>query len=1281
MKKKILLLTLAANMAAMQIVLPAEAANSVSGITSNISALLGSGDLGINDVLNKSSDEDEEENTLEQGSAQTVAEADMEEVHVKTQEDLDKVAKKCQSDVWSRDKKILIDADLELSGDSDVIIPIFGGILDGQGHTISGLTVTENVSKAGLIRVVQKSGVVRNLTVEGTITPGGTQNKCGGIAGVNYGTISGCVFSGAVRADAQAGGIVGRNMQCGVVTNCTSEGKIRTSSYSGGIAGYNEGTISSCVNAAKVNTEYEDETISTDQITNTVNNIITTGNIMSLENIYTNTDIGGIAGFSSGVVSSCQNTAQIGYEHVGYNVGGIVGRSSGYVSSCTNKGKINGRKDIGGVVGQLQPYLQLDFSDDKIQELEDKIDKLQASVKNATNNLQSRTDTSGTYLDRIGDLATTASDSIGTLKEETVSDIDEATDRINDAAGKITGSLNELSSASKEASGYASDLKSAMSDLDDELDDFLDDLELSDDEKDGITDSLHDMHTHLDTLTSNIESFRKDLQDYADGKTDDAQQLASDLKQLDDNLTDVMDDIQGILDKLAAHPEITPDLKEMAFYKTLKRAKELITNLKNAAVKWKSIIDVIHAGHNTVTTWKLNDLNDLISALRDPTQSNKEKIDAIKSEILRKMDEDQDPDFTDEQREAIKKQLQDLSDSNGEIGDALNSLETLYKDLAENPDAIKDDADDLRNNLNKISSSLNDESSSASSLLQSMEDAAGDLFDADDSDLSDALDSLRDTAKNYPNVLDKIGNALDTLASIDLTVDGLSDKARTAGDDLYSSLDGMINEANDLHKQVAGDLDDSYDDLRDITNQLDSVTDTLTDTVDDIKDNVTKDKDDRFQDISAEDIDNSTLGRVTGSVNEGSIDADTNVGGIVGMIGVEYGLDPEEDIVQSGDETLDYVFKSKGIVDRCTNKGDVTTRSNYAAGITGHMELGVLSQNINYGDVDGGGDYAGGVCGYSNGTIQKCSAKADISGGDYVGGIVGFGKKLYSNASMANITEYQKGAGAVAGGVRDLKTDYVKDNLYYSTDLAGIDDIAYDGAAEYVSLGDIVSKGGVPANFANLTLRFVADDNTVKTITCSYGDTISDSRIPEVPEKDGLYGRWSLTDFSRIKTDEKITAVYKRVETGIQSTNRRESGRPVLIVDGSFAQDDQLKIYEDQHDGGVIEQWNIVIPDDGQEEHQIRYLQPDDVQNVKITVTDEKGTHRAKLTSYGYYNLFKAKGSNVTISVREVPVVSRKKKIAIAVVAGAAALALIVHVALMVARRRRRRPKPADHKD
>ena len=73
-------------------------------------------------------------------------------------------------------------------------------------------------------------------------------------------------------------------------------------------------------------------------------------------------DTGGIVGYSSGVVQSCVNRGTVGYPHVGYNTGGIAGRQDSYLSGCTNSGTVYGRKDVGGIVGQAEPYVLVDLA-------------------------------------------------------------------------------------------------------------------------------------------------------------------------------------------------------------------------------------------------------------------------------------------------------------------------------------------------------------------------------------------------------------------------------------------------------------------------------------------------------------------------------------------------------------------------------------------------------------------------------------------------------------------------------------------------------------------------------------------------------------------------------------------------------------------------------------------------------------------------------------------------------------------------------------------------------
>ena len=81
-------------------------------------------------------------------------------------------------------------------------------------------------------------------------------------------------------------------------------------------------------------------------------------------------DAGGIAGLNPGTLQGCVNRGEVGYNHVGYNVGGIAGRQNGVISGCTNAAPVSGRKDVGGIVGQFEPYVRLTYGEDPAARLD-----------------------------------------------------------------------------------------------------------------------------------------------------------------------------------------------------------------------------------------------------------------------------------------------------------------------------------------------------------------------------------------------------------------------------------------------------------------------------------------------------------------------------------------------------------------------------------------------------------------------------------------------------------------------------------------------------------------------------------------------------------------------------------------------------------------------------------------------------------------------------------------------------------------------------------------------
>ncbi len=196
----------------------------------------------------------------------------------------------------------------------------FAGIFDGNGHTISGLRITENAQNTGLFGYLV--GEVRNLTVEGKIKI--SSGSCGAIAGI--------LTEGSK------------------VTGCTSKVTISAGSKTGGIAGYsNAGTIEKCTNLGSVSGTFKIGGIVGENWGGSVTESRNMGEITSSERGVATYGTGGVAGRSvsaSAILEDCYNAGTINSntEATG-GVAGYVNASGSTVKNCYNTGSININSD------------------------------------------------------------------------------------------------------------------------------------------------------------------------------------------------------------------------------------------------------------------------------------------------------------------------------------------------------------------------------------------------------------------------------------------------------------------------------------------------------------------------------------------------------------------------------------------------------------------------------------------------------------------------------------------------------------------------------------------------------------------------------------------------------------------------------------------------------------------------------------------------------------------------------------------------------------------------
>lgn len=357
-------------------------------------------------------------------------------IYIDSPEDWVKFSQDASLDTYFKDKTVILRTNLDFAGLETAQVATFAGIFDGKGHTISGISITDSGSNQGLFRYLQEDAVIKNLSISGKISPAGSKSSVGSLVGNNRGSIEFCHFSGSVKGESNIGGLVGINEATGTISNATAKGSVTGNHFTGGIVGQNLGSIFKSTNLADVNTTISDNTVNVESVN--------WGEINSTENIRAHTDTGGITGYSSGYIQDCVNKGPVGYTYMGYNVGGVVGRQSGYLNNCQNYHTVLGRKDVGGIVGQIEPHLMLMFSEDTLQKLNKELTILQNILSSSFSHASARSQVLSSGLRDIGETIDQTRDISQLLSKGSLDYLDDVMDTVNITSKRIRYTLEEF---------------------------------------------------------------------------------------------------------------------------------------------------------------------------------------------------------------------------------------------------------------------------------------------------------------------------------------------------------------------------------------------------------------------------------------------------------------------------------------------------------------------------------------------------------------------------------------------------------------------------------------------------------------------------------------------------------------------------------------------------------------------------------------------------------------------------------------------------------------------
>ena len=1061
-------------------------------------------------------------------------------VYLRTAEDLAELSKNCTLDSWSQGKTVYLEADIDLTGTDFAPIPTFGGIFEGQGHTISGLSLTGSGNVRGLFRYIQPSGVVRDLSVEGWIDPTDRKNTLGGIAGSNQGLLSNCSFHGTVRGADYIGGLVGTNESTGQIINCTFSGAVTGEHYVGGIAGQNGGSIIRCANSGSINTTEVDAELNLDNLNQEQLN--------AAENVPVCTDIGGITGFSSSILQSCVNTGAVGYAHVGYNIGGIAGRQSGYLNGCTNSGTILGRKDVGGIAGQLVPEVRLLYNEGQVGDLLDELDVLRSLIDQTGDDVRGASDEISERMQAISDRAAEAQEAIGDFADSAADWANENMDEINDLSARLSWLIDQLTPVLDDTSG----LMDLAEDLADQLEEVLDEA--------GQASDLGEQTER--ELRAAVRSLR---QAAASGKTAVARLLSA-LEHLGAALGSALQSQEAMEEVRAAAGELAAALRDMS--DALARIAQLLWSGGDEAA-----------------------LREAIQALADTLDRAGAALEQAVAAVAAHLDGDALDSAGEDAAaawQALRTAAQSLLDAAGHTADAASLLPEL---LAQGGDI----AEALR---------------APGRTLEKLASRAAGLGE-------DLADIFRELAEE-PTF---------SIRPIDSTL-------RQQGDALGDIFSGLLDDGDALRETMSGSTDILLDDLDAINRQFGVITDLLRDLLEG-----GEEPEDRFEDVSDEASAATDTGDLSDARNDGTVEGDINVAGIVGSMAIEYDFDPEDDLIREGDRSLDFRYQTRAVVAACINTGEITGKQDYAGGIVGLMDLGRVSGCENYGTVTStNGDYVGGIAGASWGSIRDSWSKCRLSGGDYVGGVAGLGATLVNCHTLVTIDEGGACLGAVAGDADSGGT--VSGNTFTSESLGALDGISYAGRAEPVTFDALCGTEGVPELFSRLELTFAADGVTVAVVPFRYGEGID--ALPEIPAKKGYSAAWPDLDYTHLTASQTLEAEYTPYTSALTDGGEL----PQILVDGSFSSRAEVSHTTEEvtwtdargrTHSGTAYTVTVEDPDLEQVAYTVHCRLPDAGGRYDLWVLGEDGWSQADFTIDGQYLLLTSQTEAITFCVTERP--------------------------------------------
>ena len=808
-----------------------------------------------------------------------------------------------------------------------------------------------------------------------------------------------------------------------------------------------------------------------------------------------------LVGENYGTVSRCAAQGSVSGQE---DIGGLVGLNgeSGCIQSCTSATAVTGVTNVGGITGQNL-----------------------GAVENSSNTGEINTQADQETPTSVGGIAGLSRGTIRGCTNSGAVGYQHVGYNMGGIVGLQSGEISNCSNTApiqgrKDVGGIAGQFEPNTS------------LTYGPSPSQQLTNSLS-------SLFDQLEHFTNQLNDMVSRGVDDAQAIHDSLSAIQDRThaagTEGRDDFKAMSDQLYQHTtaisssldSLRDDLDQFSeeagdqFQEALDQTDTLLSKLEKLASQADSGLGkAIRALEDTISG-----IRDQLQLIRTHRQAMAEELDNVKqyvSDVARLI-------AAGQFEQALQLPFPSL-DLTGHVQAIAGALKEIPRLAAKLPGQWSDIHDQTSQALGQTGQDIDRALNALYEALTALNEA-GDHFSSDLQEDLDAVnqkaDAIRDLLKTYTDTLgDKAQSALDDidgeLSAIQDRVDSMTQAAGADNDALHATSQAIFDDMEAVRQAISGLGKEPELTVTDLTDEIDQ-----------------------------------GPGLVKGCTASGTVQGDTNVGGIVGTVSTELGDDPEATFDLGDLKLMSDVYATlRAVVRDCRFDGDVTVKNECGGGVAGRCEAGAIVDCAARGTVETGGDYCGGIAGRTKGKVIRCAALTDLTGQSWLGGVAGLGQDITDCRTMVRADSDGEYQGAIAGQAEGTLTG----NRYLMEDLAGLDGVDYAQTAQGLDFDAFSQLDYIPADFLTFSYRFEVNGQTVAEIPFQYGDDLDTSLVPEAPKQGEEYGQWPQFPTQDLRRSMVLSVQF----TTPTSTLADQDGVAQLLVEGTFSPDASLTVDQEE---------------------------------------------------------------------------------------------------------------------